>query len=54
MLEFKMADVFNDAAILQQANEAVQKIASDEVKIMLKKYEGLRKKLSAYAEDLFL
>ncbi len=54
MLEFKMADVFNDAAILQEANEAVQKITSDEVKIMLKKYEGLRKKIAVYAEDLFL
>ena len=54
MLEFKMADVFNDAVILQQANEAVKAITDSEVKLMLKKYAGLRKKLSAYAEDLFL
>ncbi len=54
MLEFKMADVFNDAVILQDANEAVKMITGDEVKLMLKKYEGLRKKLAVYAEDLFL
>ncbi len=54
MLEFKMADVFNDAVILQQANEAVKAITDNEVKLMLKKYAGLRKKLSVYAEDLFL
>lgn len=54
MLEFKMADVFNDAAILQEANEAVKMITGDEVRLMLKKYRGLRKKLAVYAEDLFL
>lgn len=54
MLEFKMADVFNDADILQQANEAVQEITDGEVKQMLKKYEGLRKKLLVYGEDLYL
>ena len=54
MLEFKMADVFNDAVILQQANEAVKTITDSDVKLMLKKYARLRKKLSVYAEDLFL
>ncbi len=54
MLEFKMADVFNDAVILQEANEAVKMITGDEVKWMLKKYEGLRRKLAVYAEDLYL
>ena len=54
MLEFKMADIFNDASVLQEANEAVKMITDDTVKLMLKRYELLRKKLNIYVEDLNL
>ena len=54
MLEFKMADIFNDATILQEANEAVKIITEDTVKWMLKRYELLKKKLNVYVEDLNL
>ncbi len=54
MLEFKMADIFNDAVILQEANDAVKMMTEDTVKLMLKQYEPLRKKLNMYAQDLYL
>lgn len=54
MLEFKMADVFNDAAILKEAAEAAAGITQKEMGLMLKKYEGLRQKLETYGTDLSL
>jgi ATP-dependent DNA helicase RecG len=54
MLEFAMADVFNDADILKVANEAAKQITSNEVKQMCKKYQSLREKISLYSEGLFL
>ena len=54
MLEFKMADVFQDASILREAYDAAKKLTRSEVQLMCKKYERLREKISTYAEDLFL
>jgi ATP-dependent DNA helicase RecG len=54
MLEFRMADVFNDASILQEAQEAANHISQDEVIYMYKKYDGIREKLNLYAQDVFL
>lgn len=54
MLEFKMADIFNDADILKEANEAASEIAEKDVKLMLKKYKNLKEKLSVYVEDIYL
>lgn len=54
MLEFKMADVFQDAGILKAAYEAAKPFTAQDVKMMCKKYQGLREKLSTYSEDIFL
>lgn len=54
MLEFKMADVFQDASILREAYDVAKKLTKDDVQLMCKKYERLREKISTYAEDLFL
>lgn len=54
MLEFKMADIFNDAGILKEAAEAASQIAEKDIQLMLKKHSGLRNKLMAYGTDLSL
>ncbi len=54
LLEFKMADVFNDAELLIEANEAASEWKENEVKQMLKKYENLREKISQYGGDIYL
>lgn len=54
MLEFKMADVFNDAEILKDASEAAKEIAQKDVRLMLKKYVALKEKIHLYAEDIYL
>lgn len=53
-LQFKLADIYQDAPILHDANEAAATFDKEEVKLMCKKYENLRKRLSVYAEDVFL
>ena len=54
LLEFKMADVFQDASILKDAYEAAEEISKAEVLDMYKKYEGLQKKIKMYTSDLSL
>lgn len=54
MLEFKMADVYQDATILKQAYEAANSLEKEETLALCKKYERLREKLKIYAEELFL
>lgn len=53
MLEFKMADIFNDAAILKEAALAAGRINEKDISLMLK-HTGLRNKLLAYGTDLSL
>ena len=54
VLEFKMADVFNDASILQEAHEAAQQFGEDDMKLMCKKYKRLRDKIFDYCQDVSL
>lgn len=54
MLEFKLADVYKDADVLMLANEISKRFEEDEVKLLLKKYEGLRKKMEWYTDEIFL
>jgi len=54
MVEFKLGDVYQDAEMLMKANEAAKRFTEDEVKLLCKKYEGIRAKLELYANDLFL
>lgn len=53
-LQFKLADIYQDAAILHDANEAAASFDRQEVKMMCRKYENLRQRLAVYAEDIFL
>lgn len=54
MLEFKLADVYKDAQVLMLANEVSKRFEENEVKLLLKKYEGLRKKMEIYTDEIFL
>ena len=54
LLEFKMADVFQDASVLREAYEAAKELVEDDVIEMCKKYERLRDKIQIYSDDLFL
>lgn len=54
MLEFKLADIYKDADILMLANEVSKRFEEDQVKLMLKKYEALRKKMELYTDEIFL
>lgn len=54
VLEFKMADVFQDAKILKDANEAAKEFTVQEIHVMCKKYKRLHEKIGIYAKDIFL
>ncbi len=54
MLEFKAADIFNDAWILKEAAKAAKKIKEKDIGLIFKKHAGLREKLWSYGTDLSL
>ena len=54
ILEFKMADVFQDASILKEAYEAAKEVSEDEMKLMCKKYSRLQDRVSYYCQDISL
>lgn len=53
-LDFKLADIYQDADILKQANEMAAKFTKPQVLELCKKYKGLREKLENYGGDIFL
>lgn len=53
-LNFALADIYQDASILRDANEAAAIYTKDDILNMCKKYEGLRKRILAYTDDIFL
>lgn len=54
LLEFKMADVFQDASILKEAYEAAKEITETQMLDIYKKYGRLREKLRTYIQDVSL
>lgn len=54
VLEFKMADVFGDSSILQEAHEAAEQFSENDMKLMCKKYKRLRDKIFDYCQDVSL
>ncbi len=48
MMEFKIGDVFQDAKILQDANEAVNQILTEDPELILEKHQKLKKKAEHY------
>ena len=53
-LNFALADIYQDASILRDANEAAAAYTKDDILNMCKKYEGLRERIMAYTDDIFL
>ena len=54
LLEFKMADVFQDSHVLREAYEAAKEVSDGELLQIYKKYERLREKLCRYTDELSL
>ena len=52
ILEFKMADVFQDTTILKNAYEAAQSITEKDIELMCKKHQGLKEKINVYSDDI--
>lgn len=53
-LYFKLADIFQDAEQLQQANEAACTFTRSDVSLLCKKYDGLRAKMEEYTGEIML
>jgi ATP-dependent DNA helicase RecG len=53
-LNFRLADIYQDADILKSANEAAKSFETTDILQMCKKYQGLREKIAAYGGDVFL
>ena len=53
-LQFALADIYQDADILYEASDAAKEISGEDVKIMCKKYERLRRRIAQYGSDVFL
>lgn len=53
-LDFKLADIYQDAEILKAANEAAGMFEVEDISILCKKYDKLREKISSYAGEVSL
>lgn len=53
-LLFKLADIYEDAGILEMANEMAKQFDMDEFRLLYQKNEKLRRRLSAYMGEVFL
>ena len=53
-LDFKLADIYQDADLLKAANEAAGRFELEDISLMCKKYDKLRQKIGAYTGDVSL
>lgn len=53
-LDFKLADIYQDAHILQMANEATAALEHSDVLELCRKYHDLRERLKRYNDEIFL
>ncbi len=53
-LHFRIADIYQDAAVLMQANEAAASFSQEEILALCKKQEGLKQKMEQYAGEILL
>lgn len=53
-LDFKLADIYQDAVLLQQANEAAESLQKPEIREMCSKYRGLQEQLERYAGEMLI
>ncbi len=53
-LDFKLADIYQDADLLKAANEAAGRFELEDISLMCKKYDKLRQKIGSYTGDVSL
>ncbi len=53
-LDFKLADIYQDAILLQQANEAAASLQKPEVLELCSKYRGLQEQLERYTGEILV
>ena len=53
-LDFKLADIYQDADLLKAANEAAGRFELEDISLMCKKYDKLRQKIGTYTGDVSL
>lgn len=53
-LDFKLADIYQDAVLLQQANEAAASLQKPEVLELCSKYRGLQEQLERYTGEILV
>lgn len=53
-LYFKLGDIYQDAGELQQANEAASAFTRNDISLLCRKYDNLRKKLEEYTAEPML
>lgn len=53
-LDFKLADIYQDADMLKAANKAAARFESNDILLMCKKYDRLKKRISSYTDEIFL
>ncbi len=53
-LNFKLADIYQDASVLKDANEAAKGFEKTDILEMCKKYQGLKERLQSYTDEIFL
>ena len=54
MLDFKLADVFQDAKTLQNANEAANRLLEEDANLEREENKSLRKYMHKYMRDILL
>ena len=53
-LDFKLADIYQDAVLLQQANEAAASFQKPEIIDLCSKYQGLQQQLEKYTGEMLI
>lgn len=53
-LDFKLADIYQDADVLMDAQKAASRFESKDIQLMCKKYSSLKEKLMSYMGGIFL
>lgn len=53
-LDFKLADIYQDAVLLQQANEAAASFKKPEIIDLCSKYQGLQQQLERYTGEMLI
>ncbi len=53
-LDFKLADIYQDADVLKAANEAAEQFETEDILSMCKKYDKLKERILSYTDEIYL